>query len=827
MSPIENEEVGAELENGLMLVTLDWRFEDPEDEDAVQRQYKIQLVDVTNGTCLASDGDPKFTLSAPPCFDAVNDFRSQSYAGNSLDKNNDKYVVSGLTSRIVKLAPNRTYAWRVRAETDSTILGVDEFGNTFARRSDLSVTGSAFFETVFGSGELPECSDGLDNDGDGHIDFPADSDCQDPDDDNEWGGDGDDPECSDGVDNDGDGRVDFPNDPNCVDEDDDSESEDCSDGADNDGDGFTDADDPNCDDGGDAPECSDGFDNDDDLLIDEEDPECYSGPGGSYDPNDDDEDDDGTDDPECDDGFDNDDDGHIDRTDPGCLSGPGGTYDPADDDESDESGGDTPECSDDIDNDGDDLTDFGEDPGCASPADDDEDDSIPDTQCSDGIDNDDDDLVDFGEDPQCEDDEDDDEGGGGGGDGDCSDGIDNDGDGDIDFGDDPDCDDPDDDETPECSDNEDNDGDGRTDEDDPACHDDGDPDDGDDSYDPGDDDEGELGDCEDGIDNDGDGYIDYGDDPDCDFLDDSEFPECSDNIDNDDDGNADYPADLQCSDEDDDNEDELNDCEDGIDNDGDGFIDDGLGGDGDCDDEDDDEFPECADNEDNDNDGNADYPADLQCLDEDDDNEGEGEIPTFKISHKPTDELGFPDQCHANHGGTSGYPHCVRPHFIRDIYISSSFNHTTIKITPAGGFDSPVTLKVLGFRPDNDTTKTDRITHLNTTVPNFDCPDLRDADGNLIVTPPCADGIGEGPMQDVVDDIFVNKLWYVFDDIRLREYTINPVADPDYSVRFRARERGLAHGRYIIYLEATSGGITKTNEVLLVFGETTPGFRER
>jgi hypothetical protein len=58
-------------------------------------------------------------------------------------------------------------------------------------------------------GPLPECSDTVDNDGDGFIDFPNDPDCDSPADDDES------PECSDELDNDGDGLIDFPNDPGC------------------------------------------------------------------------------------------------------------------------------------------------------------------------------------------------------------------------------------------------------------------------------------------------------------------------------------------------------------------------------------------------------------------------------------------------------------------------------------------------------------------------------------------------------------------------------------------------------------------------------------
>ncbi len=57
---------------------------------------------------------------------------------------------------------------------------------------------------------IHECMDGLDNDGDGWIDWPADPGCDSPDDDVELT-----PSCSDGRDNDDDGLVDYPNDPGC------------------------------------------------------------------------------------------------------------------------------------------------------------------------------------------------------------------------------------------------------------------------------------------------------------------------------------------------------------------------------------------------------------------------------------------------------------------------------------------------------------------------------------------------------------------------------------------------------------------------------------
>jgi hypothetical protein len=58
----------------------------------------------------------------------------------------------------------------------------------------------------------PQCSDTLDNDGNGLIDFPADPGCLSAEDDREAP----DPICSDGLDNDRDRRIDFPADPGCA-----------------------------------------------------------------------------------------------------------------------------------------------------------------------------------------------------------------------------------------------------------------------------------------------------------------------------------------------------------------------------------------------------------------------------------------------------------------------------------------------------------------------------------------------------------------------------------------------------------------------------------
>ena len=93
-----------------------------------------------------------------------------------------------------------------------------------------------------------ECSDGIDNDGDELLDFPADCGCADIYDSTEA------PkpttECNDGIDNDGDGLVDFPNDCGCSNSCDSTEAPNgvrqCNDGIDNDADGLIDLADTNC-----------------------------------------------------------------------------------------------------------------------------------------------------------------------------------------------------------------------------------------------------------------------------------------------------------------------------------------------------------------------------------------------------------------------------------------------------------------------------------------------------------------------------------------------------------------------------------------------------
>jgi len=128
----------------------------------------------------------------------------------------------------------------------------------------------------FDAPSLPQCSDGLDNDGDGLVDL-ADPDCVSALDNDESGSSGI-PECMDGLDNDGDGFVDMA-DPDCSHPFDDDESgssgvPECMDKIDNDGDGFVDLADPHCHNAFDdkegvtyVPSTPDVFRDRDDLVV--------------------------------------------------------------------------------------------------------------------------------------------------------------------------------------------------------------------------------------------------------------------------------------------------------------------------------------------------------------------------------------------------------------------------------------------------------------------------------------------------------------------------------------------------------------------------------
>lgn len=451
-------------------------------------------------------------------------------------------------------------------------------------------------EIVYGSYvrialQLELCNDGIDNDDDGHTDYPDDPQCSGPTDSTE----GPAGACENGVDDDGDGQIDLA-DRGCLGPLDSTETIGtvCDNGLDDDGDGLVDQADPACDlsdpslvwiiwsERGSGYACDDGYDNDHDGKTDyPDDPSCVSPFGTSENPaacgNGLDDDGDGKIDypsdsgcvdlydtselvDVCSNGLDDDGDGLIDTGDPGCFGasdsnerGPVGYL----------------ACDDEIDNDGDAKSDFPADPGCFAAYDGDE----ADTVCGNDLDDDGDGLTDYPADPGCSGPNDIDEHGSQA----CDNGVDDDGDGLVDYPADPGCTSP--------SDASEHAAPGLP--------------------------------CDNGLDDDGDGFTDYPADPEC-LSPTSETesnPNCSDGIDNDGDGLADYPADPGCDGSDDRSEHTptlL--CDNGLDDDGDEASDQhdpGCSGPMDASERGENA---CDNGIDDDGDGLVDYPVDPGCV---------------------------------------------------------------------------------------------------------------------------------------------------------------------------------------------------------------------
>ena len=223
-------------------------------------------------------------------------------------------------SNVTTLAFPVGFAHGPASLTSSTAAGGGELQLVTVTKVYSSLTGAfpelPLFATLNLVSHRDSCQDGVDNDGDGLIDWPDDPGCDDAEDGFEQSSA---LVCDNGLDDDGDTLVDVAEDPGCDDPTDPSELHaaiDCDDGTDNDGDGLVDwPQDPGCEHAGDGSEqshalvCDNGSDNDGDGLIDwPQDPGCD-------DPNDSSE---HTDAIDCDDGADNDDDGLVDILDPGC-----------------------------------------------------------------------------------------------------------------------------------------------------------------------------------------------------------------------------------------------------------------------------------------------------------------------------------------------------------------------------------------------------------------------------------------------------------------------------------------------------------------------------
>jgi len=92
------------------------------------------------------------------------------------------------------------------AEWIPVFLGIEAFaGGSATQQAAIAAVESELLR--------PLCSDGIDNDKDGLVDWPGDPGCDDPEDMSERGAV---EECDNGLDDDADGPIDFPNDPGCL-----------------------------------------------------------------------------------------------------------------------------------------------------------------------------------------------------------------------------------------------------------------------------------------------------------------------------------------------------------------------------------------------------------------------------------------------------------------------------------------------------------------------------------------------------------------------------------------------------------------------------------
>ncbi len=118
---------------------------------------------------------------------------------------------------------------------DAQMLDVDEvYFSSISPIGQYGNLGNHIAVDDFTFAFVPECRDGIDNDGDGYTDHPADPGCF-----NAQGG-SESPPCDDGEDNDADGLTDFPADDGCPSAAAITENPECRDGIDNDGDGLVD-----------------------------------------------------------------------------------------------------------------------------------------------------------------------------------------------------------------------------------------------------------------------------------------------------------------------------------------------------------------------------------------------------------------------------------------------------------------------------------------------------------------------------------------------------------------------------------------------------------
>ena len=180
--------------------------------------FTFDNIDIFGGATLSGDSRSEASINT---IDRVSFFNVHYFDGSGTPPLTWFRDVCGLSiSNITYPDPTVVPSSDYDQTSDTAVFQID------SDVTDLVVDGSA--PTCAGVApptQDPVCSDGIDNDNDGLIDFPADPGCTDANDtsENDSTAPPQDPVCSDGIDNDNDGLIDFPADPGCTDANDTSE----------------------------------------------------------------------------------------------------------------------------------------------------------------------------------------------------------------------------------------------------------------------------------------------------------------------------------------------------------------------------------------------------------------------------------------------------------------------------------------------------------------------------------------------------------------------------------------------------------------------------
>lgn len=219
---------------------------------------------ISNGTCAADIAGATNTVGAVTCtgagdgttfrwipgnFDRASDFALDAahcvrgyISGIGSTNMSMKVWLDGDSETNVVIDVSGVDGTRVLDADGWSFFGFDNYANYKTGHSIPSAVRRMYDNVHIRAGEpvscaqvgFTQCADGVDNDDDGHADYPDDQQCWSRADNSER------PDCSDQIDNDGDGLIDYPADTGCNYSQLAKENPQCSDGVDNDGDSLVD-----------------------------------------------------------------------------------------------------------------------------------------------------------------------------------------------------------------------------------------------------------------------------------------------------------------------------------------------------------------------------------------------------------------------------------------------------------------------------------------------------------------------------------------------------------------------------------------------------------